>query len=250
MGQIFSTFMVAAASLGFAAQANAATFSVSSAVSDELHGVSQPHNHAIWLPFFENVPHSPLFGNSEGSDFDFMPDGVFEVRADGSATLSGNIVSQVDSNYTLDVIFEFVGLAGPGSGGPKRELRNCAYGGSCGDIDPSTWDYFQMTGGTLTGTGFLDGIVFSASERPDNSVFPLQMGEGANNKNGNLGLSAWFYLALIGDCTNKLCDDIASMSLVGDINVDILETPLPAGFALFGTGLAGLIAARRRKRAA
>ena len=246
MRAFFTTIIIAAMSLGLAAQANATTYSASSAISDSLHGGS--NDHAIWLPFFESIPGTPMFGDSNGSDFDFWPDGVLTVNSDGSATLSGRIVSQVDSDYGFDIVVEFSGLMGPGSGGPKKELKACAYGGGCGDIDPDTWDYARITEGTFTGVGDLAGVSFSVSERPLDNVYPLQIGEGANNKNGNLGASAWIYLALLDGCSHSLCDDLASFkTLKGDINIDLVETPLPAAFLLFGSGLAGLFGAGRRR---
>lgn len=243
------------ASIALSVQANAAEFFVSSAVSDSLHAGN--HNHAIWLPFFESIPGTPLNGNSEGSDFDFSPDGLFTTTA-GSATMIGNIISQVNANYGFRFSADFTKLGGPGSGGPKKELKSTAYAPG-GPIDPSTWEYYRMTGGSLIGTGMFEGINFSLSERPINNQFPLQVGEGANNKNGNFGGSAWFFATLLSpQCQTQSCEEIwkniagyaRQNSLVGDINVDLVETPLPAGVLLFGTGLAGLASLRRRRKQA
>ena len=236
----------AAAAFSFFSVASATTFSATSAVSDPtLHGGNS--DHSVWLPFFESLSGTPLNGNSNGSDFDFVPEGFFVVNPDGSAQLTGTIFSQVDPSFAFEVVVDFIGLAGPGSGGPKQELRACAYNGGCGNIDPNTWSYFSLTGGTFTGLGSLAGIAFDVTERPENNVHPAQTGVGANNKNGNVGLSVWFYLTLTGQCDNVLCDDIAQLDrIVGDFNLNLSETPLPAGVLLFLTGLAGFGAARRR----
>ena len=249
MRGLSSFFIGAAASFCLAGAASAAPYYATSAVSDSLHAGN--NDHAVWLPFFESIPGTALTGNANGSDFDFVPFGDFVVDNMGGATLSGRIVSQVDPKFVFDIVVDFIGLAGPGSGGPKKELRACAYMTGCGDIDPATWDYYRLTGGTFTGVDDLEGLSFTVSERPVNNVFPLQMGEGANGKNGNLGLASWFFLSLSGNCTNALCDNLAQLnSLKGDFNLDLVETPLPAGFLLFGSGLVGLASAKRRRRRA
>ncbi|MEL7488126.1 MAG: VPLPA-CTERM sorting domain-containing protein [Pseudomonadota bacterium] len=248
---MFKRFLSLAAGLVAATGvASAATFSATSAVSDpNLHGGNS--DHSVWLPFFESVAGTPLTGNSNGSDFDFSPEGFLTINPDGTGQLVGTIVSQVDPRFAFDVVIDFLGLSGPGSGGPKKELRACAYAGTCSGgapaVDTDSWDYFSLTGGTLTGLEALAGITFDVSERPRNNVHPMQIGDGANNKNGQFGLSVWFYLTVSGMCDNVLCDEIlAQNSLRGDFNLNLTETPLPAGVLLFLTGLAGVGAARRR----
>lgn len=247
--RVISAFLIgAAASLSLIGTAAASTFQAYSAESDELH--RGDNDHAVWLPFFESLGGTSLQGNVDGSDFDFVSFGDFIIDDDGNATLSGRIVSQVDDSFAFDIIVDFIGLDGEGTGGPKKELRSCAYNGGCADIDPATWDYFRLTSGSFTGVDELEGLSFSVSERPVDNVFPLQIGEGANGKNGNFGGAAWFYLALNDGCTNELCDDIAQFNqLRGDFNLDLIETPLPAGFLLFGSGIAALGSVKRRRKA-
>ena len=250
MRAFFSSIIIGAVSLFTASTASATAFFVDSAVSDPVvHDSSD--DHAVWLPFFESISGTPLFGNSDGSDFNFVPSGLFVINPDNSVTLTGRIISQVDSDYGFDISVTFAGLMGPGTGGPKKELKNCAYGGSCGSIDPDTWDYFRLTEGEFIGFGEFDGLDFSVRERPRDNKFPLQLGEGANNKNTNFGASAWFFLSLLDGCDNSLCDDVEQLrKLKGDFNIDLVETPLPASLFLFGAGLAGWFTAARRKRKA
>ncbi len=228
-----------------AALAAPVTYSATSAISDHYHGGG--HDHSVWLPTFESLGGTPISGDVEASDFDFSPAGTFTIGEDGRATLSGRIVSQVDPSFSFDILLSFVGLAGPGSGGPKMELNPSAYSGNGGPIDVSTWSYFQLAEGSITGTGSAAGLNFSVFERPKDNIFPGQLGEGANGKNGDLGFAVWFYTLVNKDCTHNLCGVLSRRGLqTGDVNINLSEVPLPAGFLLFATGLAGLAARRRR----
>ena len=232
---------------GLSGAASAATFAVGSAVSDPtVHGGA--HDHAVWLPFFERISGTPLFQNADGSDFDFLPGAQFVINDDGSATLSGQIASQVNAGFGFDIFVNFDPLAGPGTGGPKQELRSCAYNGVCADVDTATFTYMSLRDGVFIGEGAFAGLDFSVSERPDNNVFPLQIGDGANNKNLEFGASSWFFLTILDSCSSNFCGSAASFNrLVGDFNLNLIETPLPAGLLLFLTSAAGLGAARRRR---
>jgi len=231
-------FVVLSIFASFATSASASHYQATSAVSDSLHGGY--NDHAAWLPFFEGISGTSLYGNSNGSDFDFLESADFFVGANGAAQLRGRISSQVNPSLAFDVIIDFISIEGPGSGGAKKELKNCAYNNGCGSIDPATWDYFRLTGGSFTGVDTLDGISFSVSERPSGNVFPLQVGAGANGKNGNFGAATWFYLFLDDTCSNALCQQLASIDTFrGDFNLDLVQTPLPAGLLLFLTGLFG-----------
>ncbi len=240
----------AIAVLGFSAfgapkaEASAVTYPVSSAVSDASLADSNS-DHAFWLPFFRSLSGTGLEGNANAADFDFVWDGSLELNEYGEGWLKGTIRSQVDSDYAFDVVFDFAALDGPGADGPKLELLNSAYASNGGPIDPNFWNFFELTTGTLTGVDSLSGLNFDVSGRGA----PFQIGEGANGKNGNLGASVWFSLATSASCTSNLCADVASLNLDGDVNVDLTPVPVPAAFLLFGTGLAGFGAMRRKKSA-
>ena len=228
------------------AHAEAVSYTASSAISDPTLASSN-NDHALWLPFFRTVSGTPLTGNANSADFNFVWDGNFTLESNGYATLTGQVASQVDANFGFDVTFNFRQRDGAGASGVKRQLRNSAYIENGGSVDTSSFRFFDLEGGSFTGTGALAGVNFGVQNRDSNMLFPLQLGEGANGKNGNLGASVWFSLFTDNGCTNSLCDAIAAQNLVGDVNIDLQPVPIPAAFLLFGTGLAGLSAMRRRK---
>jgi len=227
------------------AHASAVTFNADSAIG-------RGSDHSAWMPFFENLASTPMFQNANGSDFDFAPSGTLTLRDDYSGTLSGLLVSQVDPSYSMRVTIELCARSGAGSGGPKMELPGSAYVDAGGPIDPATWSYHDLVGGTMVGEGALDGVSFSVSERPYNSVFPMQIGDGANGKNENFGLAVWFYLTADSNCTAQVCSSFAGQTYGGDFNLDLnaTPTPLPAGGILFLTGIAGAIGLRGRRQSA
>ena len=239
----FAAALFAMGGAAFAAPVNS-SYQASSAKSDALHGGSS--DHAVWIP--------NIWG---GSDFDFMPHGEIVFDAAGNAVLSGMITSQTKAGANFFVEFILSLRPGVGTSGPKKELKSSAYSNNGGPIDPSTWIYYDLVGGTITGKDSYDGVEFNVTERPaPGGKYPPQLGYGANNKNGHFGLSFWFNLSvsecdrgLLGDYCHKLAWKERKGKLYGDVNIDLKAVPLPAGFVLFGSGLLGLAFARRRKAA-
>lgn len=187
--------------------------------------------HSVWLP-----------GTEGGADFDFMSGAKFSVFDDGTATLTGMAVSDKlgsEYSYAVDVAFE------EAKGTPKKELKSEAYAPD-GPVDPSTWSFFKMTSGTLTGKGELLGTVLSLFEAPKDGKHPFQVGIGANGKNIKFGGSGWFLYSADGaDCHEK-----GVSCKKGDFNVNLVATPIPAAGFLLPMALGGLALMRRRRRAA
>lgn len=242
----------AAAAAAFVGVAAATTVSTSSLAYEATSAVGRGSDHSAWMPFFETFGGAPLEGNSQGSDFDFSPSGTLVLNSDGTASLTGLIVSQVDWCYQFMVSVDFVRRDGPGSGGPKRELPGSSYSNNGGPIDPASWSFYDMVGGTMTGQGNFAGLNLDLEERPRGSQYPTQIGEGASGKNHDMGLAVWFFATASDTCTeHDLCDTFAEEYFGGDFNLNLeaTPTPLPAGVVLFLTGIAGIAGIRQRKSA-
>lgn len=77
------------------------------------------------------------------------------------------------------------------------------------------WSYYEMEDGFcyLQGTGELEGSHLQLTPKPSNYYFGFQIGNAANNKNSNYGISGWFYY-------NGFVNG-NSISGHGDINADL-----------------------------
>ena len=126
-----------------------------------------------------------IFGLPGGAEFIFDPAGQVDIYDNGDLTVTG---SATNSSNTLDVSLEYTDFTEVNPD-PKLELIASAYVDQGGPVDPSTWTYHQSLSGTLTGnSGDMNGVVISASLR---GSLP-QLGNGANGKNVEYGMSNWF----------------------------------------------------------
>ena len=235
------TFALAAA---MASTAGAATVTDSYTVTS---AVGSNSDHSLWLK--KGVK------NVAGRDFDFEPGATLSLFDDGTGALAGRIVAQNNANAFFDVAFDY---DDDFARTPKPKKEN----GFSPSDDPNGWEFFNFSGGRLTGGGDLVGLVLDVSQRPKNGKHPLQLGIGANGKNGSLGASQWFYAkrAMNGACTSELCH-LFKWAQKGDVNIDLLKSPtissvvsvplpgalpmLTSALALLGLGYVG----RSRRRA-
>ena len=186
-----------------------------------------------------------LPGVTGGSDFDFVTPGTFSVYSDGSATLTGTLASDsLGAGYGFDVSVSFQATT-VGWGGAKKELKARAYTSKGGPVDPSTWGFFSMIAGTLTGLGSLAGTTLSITEAPVSGKYPFQVGNGANGKNVGFGGSGWFLHSAVAGVD---CSATPAACGKGDFNLNLVSAPVPAAGLLFPAALGALgFAARRRK---
>ncbi|MCY4336222.1 MAG: VPLPA-CTERM sorting domain-containing protein [Litoreibacter sp.] len=213
-----------------------AKYDVTSAESSIYNGSG---GHSVWLP-------TGVLGGGNKAHFDFSPAGSFKVFDDDTATLTGNVISETKGSgygFVVDAKFEKTMV---GSGGPKKQLSSGAYTENGGPIDTSTWSYFKMVSGTLTGTGSLSHLVFNLFEAPADGSAPFQLGDGASGKNLNFGGSGWFFYGT----TASGCDATGSGCYQGDFNLDLTAVPLPAAGLLLPVALGGLAFPGRRRRKA
>ena len=151
-----------------------------------------------------------------------QPDLVFDVLDDGSAHMHGTAVvtagGPLGEAWSVDIWWSLrgVGPAGQGSGGPKLEL----IAGVQTPALTNTWSYYDMWpgGAFLTKVGSPKDIAW-LTQVPAGSVYPYQVGVGANGKNLHFGASGW-----IGYTRYTAAG--ATWSGKGDINVDTTELPL------------------------
>lgn len=217
--------------LGFSATSAFAesVFHTFAAEKDPVYG-QYSGGHALWLPGI-------------GTDFVFKSGnpGIFTEKMDGTATLTGTVVSKSDSGKKFDVSVDFsLRTDMPPAGSPKKELKPIAYIENGGPIDASTWHYYEMWGGTLL--GLMD---YAGAEIDFDRTGPaFQVGVGANGKNLNLGGSGWFTWTVLSQPT--LGSSLQTTGQ-GDWNVDFQPVPEPSTYLLLGSGLIGIVAWQRRR---
>lgn len=166
--------------------------------------------HAFWLP-------------SLATDFVFEPGARFVERADGTARLTGEIVSASDDTLrflaTVDLA-DRVDPQGPGhapAGSPKLELRDGAYVENGGAVDPAGWHYYGTFGGELIGLARMKGAVIEIERRGP----AFQFGLGASGKNQRYGGSGWLEVSVVAHPLEG--NQLPAGLTYGDINIDLQD---------------------------
>lgn len=220
--------------------ANAATIADGSYEALDYDGY-----HGIWSPPLagDTQPHYSLSGSE------------FRVNGD-AAKLVGTATNAVDPALAFVFELEFARSS-------QSNLGYCQYDGNAdpdcdsaftqnliatNQVDPSSWDFFELLGGTFTGTDLLAGVTYDIS---DKSGHQPQVGIGGNAiDTDDLGLSMWFTFMR----TDGGPSTIGGYTLLdqggGDFNIDIASMPLPAAGWLLIAGLGGMFAMGRRNKAA
>ncbi len=165
-----------------------------------------PSTHGFWLPQFEDS--STTRWTPQTVVLDELGDGRVHMHGVAKVTSGPNIGQQweVDIKWT----FRGVGPAGEGSGGPK------------GKVPPVTdsWRYYDMVEpGRATRVD--DPSEYATfTQRPTDSVFPMQLGDEANLKNDDFGMATWLDFRHYKGKT-------LHTAYRGDINVTLDEIPAP-----------------------
>jgi hypothetical protein len=162
----------------------------------------QPTYHAVREaqrdPAVSNVPGGFVFDvPGVRPDFLIAGGGQFTELPNGTARLTGRVLSlsNVYSAFLFDI--QLSGRVQPGdanyppAGGPDLQLASTAYLPN-GTIDPNAFVYYTAATGVLLGSREYDGYDLSL-----NSTGPIQVGIGANNRNGALGLQGNFTVAVV-----------------------------------------------------
>ena len=135
--------------------------------------------------------HSLRLFNFAGSEFYTTVEGRVANNVDGTTTYTLTVVSTEDENAGWELELHYGDfytwqewLDRPGAQSYKSD---------CGLGDHTTWMYTLLESGTATGWGTYMGSNLTFTHQPASGYFGLQLGEGANNKNGNYGFSQWMY---------------------------------------------------------
>ncbi len=233
MRHIGPSIAIAALSLTFAANAQALT----SAQYDASNAIA---SHGLWLGGDTNLGHRYSISS-----------GQFSIDA-GTATanLALSVYSETLDNagFEIDVSFSYV-CSGIDAGLP-----------GCGDFtvpqddglvdttlaDQQRWEFFELDGGTFSGTGALAGLELAISQRPGDGSKPFRIGEGANYFDWDFGGSGWFSFLLVANPTGL---SLGADSGNGDFNLDLTPpaaVPVPAGIWLLLSALGAVGVSRKR----
>lgn len=126
-----------------------------------------------------------------GDDYVFEAGARLVERPDRSATLTGTIHRRSDPTHrwTLEMRLRNrvdPGEKLPGEITPNQGLSSGAYTDQGGAVDPASWRYYRHILGRITGVEHFEGAVAYFGKRRKDAC---QLGTGANNRNGDEGMS-------------------------------------------------------------
>ncbi len=174
------------------------------------NAVSPAGEVAIWLPTLNGFASDYVFGDEMGS--------LTEDPATGTALVTGVVYNPANANQGwiiemhLENARDWTAWSALGRGF-KDDL-------GLGAPYHEEWTYYEIDNTTsrLIGIGEFDGAELSLAHAPTSYYYGVQIGLGANNRNGEYGMSGWFNIsgmlngaqvAGMGDImtTNNCCPD-------------------------------------------
>jgi hypothetical protein len=162
-----------------------------------------------------------FFAQGVLTDLQWEAPGTYIEYSDGTARLNGIVRSQSTPGVRFIVDFDFASRVNPGdasyppAGSPKLDLAPPAYVGNGGPVDPATWHYYLISGGTFTGLDLVAGSVLQWQRFGP----AWQVGVGANGVNANPGASGWFTITTLTQPSNQaVC---FPTNFFGDGNIDL-----------------------------
>lgn len=184
---------------------------------------------ALWLPLV-------------ATDLVFNTPGQFKETIAGSGQVTGTLHSKANPNVAFALTLQLSDRVDfgepnfPPEGSPKKELHPEFYIENGGPIDPSTWHYYLVAKGTLTGLGCLAGAEVDVER-----IGPaFQVGTGASGANLEYGASAWLKFTVVSQPAGSLCGELQDTE--GDINLDLQVECVPEDnveTSTFGSGCVG-----------
>ena len=146
--------------------------------------------HSIWLDILPGA-------SSQRFNFD-AAGGTLTIYNDGTANVTGRVIHESDASWRWDVDIwlenrkDYNAWTALGRS-VKVELAPQAVI----NANKQDWLFWELdpTRSRITGSlgGFFSGDTLLLDHKPANFQFGFQMGMGANAKNGNFGISGWFF---------------------------------------------------------
>ena len=174
--------------------------------------------------FFHHSPADPdyrMLGNRDFQQFFWETTGIYReyLNEDGSlqdsASIMGIVYSEVDPSLRIKVDFKLVHpLTWEEHQANGGDYKANLFSTEVADTAHVNWTYWEISPKSrLIGMDGLEGLVLEVSHAPISKKYKLQVGNGANDKDGSFGLSGWF----------KYRGEFRGTTYAeqGDINVDI-----------------------------
>ena len=176
--------------------------------NDPCANLTQPARAFWFAPEFESLGTTPRY-------YAWETPGSFVENGDGTATLTGVIVSIDDANRTFEVQINLSDRVDPTEANHPPAGSPATSGSSlaCGS-DATYYRYYQTISGELTGGGDLDGAHIQIVSRGP----AFQKGIGANIVNGNFGASLWMDLIVTAQPSSS---ENELWTSIGDLNTDL-----------------------------